>query len=86
MLRTMLQEQLKAQVSNESSRTWLVRFGSINQSEVGTIVIDSGPRPYLHSVVQLVKENNMANLASSPVREANDECYMRKLETIRDIR
>ena len=28
----------------------------------------------------------MANLASSPVREANDECYMRKLETIRDIR
>ena len=54
---------------------------------MGTIVIDSGPRPYLHSVVlQLVKKNNMANLASSPVREANDECYMRKLETIRDIR
>ena len=86
-MRTKLQEQLKAQESNEGRRTWLVTFMSINQSEMGTIVIDSGPRPYLHSVVlQLVKKNNMANLASSPVREANDECYMRKLETIRDIR
>ena len=76
----------KAQVSNEYRRTWLVKFVSTNQSEMGTIVKAISHAAILHSVVQAVKKNNMANLASSPVREANEECYMRKLETIRDIR